>query len=102
MKYFIVPSPDAEADVTSASWWYHNIDRDLANRFLVDGRATVASIVQFPYRFPLVNGTVRRAPLKRFPYAVFYSVSRHKVFITAVLHERRSDVVWRLRSRGSR
>jgi len=63
MKYRIVPSPDAEADVTSASWWYQNIDLNLATRFVAEGRATIASITRFPYRFPLVNGTVRRARL---------------------------------------
>ena len=99
MKYRIVPSPDAEADVTSASWWYHNIDPNLATRFVADGRATVASLAQFPYRFRLVNGTVRRARMRRFPYAVYYAVKGHEVLITAVLHQRRSDGVWKQRSR---
>lgn len=99
MNYRIVPSPDAEADARSASWWYKQIDPNLASRFAVESRATVARISQFPYQFPLVNGTVRRALLKRFPYAIYYSLKSDEAKIMTVLHQRRSDVIWKQRSR---
>ena len=100
MNYLIVPSPDAEADFTSASWWYQQIDPNLVSRFMVESRATLARIAQFPYQFPLVNGTIRRARLKRFPYGIYYSLRSNEAKIIAVLHQRRSDDVWRQRSHG--
>jgi len=100
MKYRIVPSPDAEADVNSASWWYWRIDSDLASRFVAEGRATAARIAQFPYRYPVLYGSVRRALLKRFPYAIYYLLDCDEVSIIAVLHQRRSDAIWRQRSRS--
>jgi len=72
MNYHIVLSLDAKADVRSAHRWYRRIDRDLAHRFSLEARTTVRRIVQFPYQFPLVNGTVRQALLKRFPYGMYY------------------------------
>jgi plasmid stabilization system protein ParE len=99
MKYCIVPSPDAEADFTLASWWYQQIDPNLASRFMVESRAKLARIAQFPYQFQLVNGAVRRARLKRFPYGIYYSIDHDEVFITAILHLRRSDDIWKQRSR---
>ena len=98
MNYLIVPSPDAEADFTSASWWYQQIDPNLVSRFMVESRATLARIAQFPYQFPLVNGTIRRALLKRFPYGIYYSLDHDEVSVTAILHQRRSDDIWNHRS----
>jgi len=72
MNYHIVLSLDAKADIRSARWWYRRIDPDLARRFSLEGRTTVRRIAQFPYQFPLINGIVRQALLKRFPYAMYY------------------------------
>ena len=99
MNYRIVPSPDAEADFTSASWWYQQIDPNLVSRFIVESRATLARMAQFPYQFALVNGTIRRARLKRFPNGIYYSIDHDEVFITAIPHLRRSDDIWKQRSR---
>lgn len=101
MIYRIVLSPDAKADMRSAHRWYRRIDRNLAHRFSLDGRTTARRIAQFPYQFPLVNGTVRQALLKRFPYAMYYRVYPKLVFVVAVLHQRRSDAMF-LRLLGRR
>ena len=98
MKYSIVLTPDADADIGSGFSWYHRIDPNLAFRFVSEGRTTMDRIAQFPYRFQLVNGAVRRTRLKRFPYNIYYSLDNDEVVITAILHERRSDDIWRQRS----
>jgi len=100
MNYRIVPSPDAETDFTSVSWWYQQIDPNLVSRFMEESRAILARIAQFPHQFPLVNGVVRRARLKRFPYGIYYSLKSKEAKIIAILHQRRSDDVWRRRSHG--
>jgi len=99
MNYHIVLSLDAKADIRSIHRWYRRIDRDLAHRFSLESRITVRRIAQFPYQFPLVNETVRQALLKRFPYAMYYRLYSKLVFIIAVVHQRRSDAIWRQRSR---
>jgi plasmid stabilization system protein ParE len=99
MNYHIVLSSDARADIRSARRWYHRIDQNLAHRFSLEGRTTVRRIAQFPFQFPLVNGTVRQALLKRFPYAMYYRLYSKLVFVLAVVHQRRSDAVWRQRRR---
>jgi plasmid stabilization system protein ParE len=100
MKYRIATSRGAEADIDSVGLWYELTDLQLALRFLSETNATVERIRQFPYAFPLLNGAVRRATLKRFPYFVYYSVSNNEVFIITILHQRRSETVWRNRSHG--
>lgn len=98
MNYYIVLSLDAKADIRSARRWYRRIDRNLAHRFSSEGLTTLRRIAQFPYQFALVNGTVRQALLKRFPYATYYRIYSKLVFVIAVVHQRRSDAVWKQRS----
>jgi len=102
MNHRVILSPDAKADIRSTIEWYYRIDPNLAFRFDRETRTTLRRIGQFPYSFRILNGVVRRAPLKRFPYAIYYSLRRYKVLVTAVLHERRSDTVWMRRGNGRR
>jgi plasmid stabilization system protein ParE len=74
----------------------------LAFQFWLESRTLGLRIAQFPYQFSLLNGTVRRARLKRFPYAMYYQLESEMAFVIAVLHQRRSDDVWRQRSRRTR
>src|SRR5215208_3635074 len=97
MNYLIVLSPDAKADIRSVRRWYRRIDPNLAFQFSLEGRSAVRRIAQFPYRFSLVNGTVRRATMNRFPYAMYYRLDSDKASVFAVLHQRRSDAIWRQR-----
>jgi plasmid stabilization system protein ParE len=99
MNYHIVLSLDAKADIRSARRWYRRIDPDLARQFSLEGRTTMRRIAQFPFRFPRINGTVRQALLKRFPYAMYYRFYSKLVFVIAVVHQRRSDDIWKQRSR---
>jgi len=98
MKYRIVLTPDADADIGAVFSWYHNIDPALASRFLSESRTTMDRIARFPFRFSRVNGIIRRARLKRFPYGIYYSLNHNEVLITAILHRRRSDDIWKQRS----
>lgn len=93
MNYRIVLTPDADADIGLAAWWYHRIDPNLAFKFVLESRATMNRIARFPYIFPAVRGSLRRARLKRFPYAMYYSVGHAEVFVRAIVHERRSDAI---------
>jgi plasmid stabilization system protein ParE len=98
MNIRVILSPDAEADIRSAIEWYHRVDPALAFRFEKETITKLRQIRQFPYRFQIIRGAVRQAPLKRFPYAVYYHLRSNRVTITAVLHQRRSDDIWWQRS----
>jgi len=99
MKIQVVLSPDAKEDIRVTIEWYHRADPDLASRFEKQTLTTLRHIGQFPYRFGIISGSVRRARLKRFPYAVYYACIYDEALVSAVLHERRSDDVWRQRSK---
>lgn len=99
MNIQVVLSPDAKADISSTLEWYHRADPNLAFRFEQETLTTLRHIEQFPHRFRIISGAVRRARLKRFPYAIYYSFGYDEALVTAVLHERRSNDIWKQRSR---
>jgi len=91
MKYRIVLSPGADADISSIVRWYLNIDPNLALRFLIENNTVQRRITRMPYAFPIWAGAYRRALLNRFPYFIYYSVEMNIVTVRAILHQRRSD-----------
>ena len=94
MRFHSILSPDAEADLDSASRWYQHIDLNLSFRFELETVATLRRIEKFPYQFPVIEGITRRALLKRFPYSILFDLNTDGPFVIAVVHQRRSDIIW--------
>jgi plasmid stabilization system protein ParE len=90
--------PSAEADIEDAARWYEDERPGLAERFLGDVHRTFARIGERPLQFPTVSRDVRRALLHTFPYAVYFRASDESVVVLAVLHLRRSPLVWQGRA----
>src|SRR5215216_2790444 len=100
MNHRIVLSPGAQADISSAVWWYQRRDPNLAFRFTLEALATLRQIAQYPYRYALIKGAVRRAGLKRFPYSIYYSLDMDDISVIAVIHQRRAESAWMGRGNG--
>lgn len=62
---------------------------DLPLRFTAERKAALARVVRNPYQFPITHNLPRRALMKRFPYAIYFTVDADVVLILAVLHQRR-------------
>ncbi len=88
---------EAAADLVEAVEWYDARRGGLGGDFLTAVRAVLTSIEESPERFPLVRGDVRRAPLRRFPYAIFYIVEEDQTVVTACMHFRRDPRRWQSR-----
>jgi plasmid stabilization system protein ParE len=59
--------------------------------------ARVEAIGERPKQFPRVRSLLRRAMVKRFPYAVFFIESEPFISIVAVLHHARDPKHWQSR-----
>ena len=70
--------PEARADIREARERYEEQRVGLGREFLAAVRQILATVEEFPLRFPRVRGEVRRAPLHRFPYAVSLHPRRGK------------------------
>lgn len=91
--------PAAVRDITSAVEWYAQQGQELGLAYLRELRATYDRIVEHPLLYQELDQGVRRALLRRFPYAVYYLVDPDGISILAVLHASRSPAEWRRRSR---
>lgn len=49
-----------------------------------------------PRAFPIVYGSLRRAVVQRFPFAILYEPT-HEIHVTAVFHSRRDPKIWKSR-----
>ena len=62
----------ARAELIEAQDWYESEAAGLGRRFRVEIDRAVQRIVNAPYQFPVVFKTLRRARVKRFPYALLF------------------------------
>jgi len=81
--------PCAEADLADAFAWYDERLPGLGATFLRSVDACLTRIQRYPEAYPVVHPRVRRAPLRRFPYGVFYVIRDDRVDVLAVHHARR-------------
>ena len=75
--------PGARAELVLASEWFEDQENGLGAQFLASAGHTIDAIQAHPERFARVNAPrrVRRAILKRFPYAVYYTFNGSRIFI---------------------
>jgi len=100
MSHRIILSPGARADIRSAIQWYQRKDVSVSVRFAADTDAILRRIAQSPRAFPIFRDTIRHAPMKRFPYSVYFEIRGDAVFVRAVFHQRRLDTHWTNRRNG--
>lgn len=90
--------PEAEEDLREAQAWYDSRAFGLGERFFVTVDSTVLRIGETPLQFPLVHANIRRALVRRFPYALYFRVEPAAVFMIACAHTSRDSAHWQSRS----
>lgn len=85
---------EARADIIDAYQWYEQRSVGLGREFIRTLRARFASVSREPQRFPIVVDDIRRAPLSRFPYFIYFVDAPAAVVVIGVLHGRRNPERW--------
>jgi plasmid stabilization system protein ParE len=93
----VVFRPEAQAELADAIDWYEARSVGLGAQFVLAVDAAVARIARDPETYPVVYRDVRRARLRRFPYALFYITRPERVIILACFHGRRNPRSWQQR-----
>jgi plasmid stabilization system protein ParE len=88
----------AEADLRAARRYYNSVSPSLGDGFLLHVENALDRIAAHPELYQFVFGNVRRTPLNRFPYNVFYRTLPTHIEIIAVLHAFRNPVSAQLRT----
>jgi plasmid stabilization system protein ParE len=95
----LVFRPEAEDEISGTVIWYEERGKGLGAEFLRTFEATLSAIEKNPLQYAIVDGEIRRAVLRRFPYSIMYVVSESELLIIACFHARRDPQVWRERPR---
>ncbi len=89
MSLRIVFRPIARSELDEAIGWYERQKRGLGAEFRESVSKMLDRISSSPLRFTPVRGAVRRALLRRFPYAIHFVPEPTAVVILAVFHTKR-------------
>jgi plasmid stabilization system protein ParE len=98
VAYPVVLTPAARSELIQAQDWYEREAPGLGRRFrqAVDGVAQRVS--DNPRQFPTVYRNVRRALMRRFPYALLFVFENETVTVLACFHASRDPLRWQERA----
>ena len=97
-EYRLVSEPQADLDIEAVFNWYEKEQPGLGIEFLDELRATYDRIVAGPFKYQHLRSGIRRALLRRFPYAVYFAVEQTVIVVLTVLHASRDPAEWQRRT----
>jgi toxin ParE1/3/4 len=89
--------PDARQEAEEAADRYEGIRPGLGFDFRDDLEAALTRIRDNPLLYAAESGSIRIAPLHRFPYSLIYEDMTDRVWIAAVAHHSRRPGYWKRR-----
>ncbi len=89
--------PEAEEEIGHAAEWYAERGLELGSAFLDEVSRTIAALQSAPERYPIVDASIRKAVLRRFPYLLLYRATDEEVVVISCFHTRRDPREWRER-----
>lgn len=100
MTYLIKLRKDAEFDLSEAYKYYEEIRPGLGKDFILCVEQALNKIQQNPRHYKIILKNLRKTPVPRFPYRIYYLIENEMIFVLAVFHIRKDPTNWlkRLRS----
>ena len=96
--YLVIFTPAARAELIDAQDWYESEVTGLGRRFRAAVDAGIERISANPGRFPVIYKNVRRALLRRFPYALMFVMAADETLtVIACFHGSGDPVNWQKR-----
>ncbi len=89
--------PDADAELGEARAWYGYQRKGLDAEFMLCIDEALERIARSPTAYPIIHRQLRRAVVRRFPFAIFYELTGDEIRVTAVFHSRRDPKRWKSR-----
>ncbi len=98
MDYVLVFRPEIRDELDEAYNWYEQKKVGLGDEFLDCIDELLDRICLMPQSYPIVYRDVRRAIIKRFPYAIYYRLVSSRIIVTAIFHSHRNPKSWQRRT----
>lgn len=91
----IVFRRSARTEFNKARRWYNQQRDELGDEFVECVDTLLTRIRKSPTLYAIAYKNVRRAPVARFPYVVYYWVESDRVVVASVLHGRMDTEDWK-------
>lgn len=88
----------AEGEFIDTASFFQFEGPELGDAFINEVERAILQILLHPLSCQLVNRTVRRKVLRRFPYSIMYSVKPQTIRILAIASHKRRPFYWRGRA----
>lgn len=85
----------AEREIIDAVSFFLSERPELGGAFIDEVERAIHQVLMHPLSCQLVNRTVRRKVLRRFPYNIMYSVKPEAIRILAIASQSRRPFYWR-------
>lgn len=86
MTYTLQFIPEIEEDAINSYLWYESKSRGLGEDFLRMFYACANEITWNPLLYSKVNQNFRRRLLRRFPYAIYFTIENDQIIIFGLFH----------------
>ena len=87
----------AVQDLALAERWYLDEAPHVLASFEEEIDSTFGLISDRPELYQTVESTVRRTPVRKFPFSVFYRILPEWIEVVAVMHQSRDPRTWQRR-----
>ncbi len=84
----------AQSELDDAFEWYEAQQKNLGVQFIGEFNAAIKRISAYPDSYMLIDSTIRRCLIKRFPYSILYGINVDMIVIIAVAHLHRKPNYW--------
>ena len=98
-KFKLIINPFAEIDMKVAKEWYDFQKELLGDKFIEEAEIVLSRIITNPFQFPETLKDIRKANLNRFPFSIYFTISKSIIIVFAVFHNKRNPVIWKNRLR---
>lgn len=88
----------AQQDFEEAALWYESKRPGLGDAFQAAVEDSLREIQADPLMYRRVHQLVRRARVRRFPYAVYFLAEQDRIVVLSIFHARRDPRVWQSRA----
>ncbi len=95
----VIFTQPARTELIDAQDWYENEAPGLGSRFRAEVDAVVERMSANPLQFPVIYRSIRRALLRRFPYALMFVIDAGSSrTVIACFHSSRDPAHWQERA----
>ena len=90
----VVSHPETDRELKTATQWYELRELGMGEAFIDEFESALQLIVGDPRRPRKIRGSYRKRNLRRFPYAIIYSVRDDVIYVKALMHLHRRPFYW--------